>query len=297
MWKKLQTRCVRSTQSLCVLFISAIALGLVAAGLLHRLGSLTGLLAAVVGFSTAGLFLAGAMAARGLRGTGDEPYLGIADLPIGCALLDEQMQVLWLNRAARNLLGIDAEEQPLCSWKDLMASPDAENQHEAWPEEGVHWKGPGLDGHRIPLHYQIMPLNGRHGVDSRARFLLVMRNVDPLFAEFREETEASRLRTAACFASQIAHEVRNPVAAICGSAQLIGLLSEKARRGDERSLTLLAHEQDALCRSIVEQSMRLDRILAQFLSFSDLSQESLRAVIEMPTPEAKRSEAVFSAPV
>ncbi len=113
--------------------------------------------------------------------------------------------------------------------------------------------------------------------------------------KMQEESDSARIRTAACLATQIAHEVLNPVAAISGSAQLLGHLTRKARHGDLRSIELLDRERDALCRSIVEESARLDGIVSRFLSFASLSEENVRQAMQFDaarpvTPPVEKSE-------
>jgi len=100
--------------------------------------------------------------------------------------------------------------------------------------------------------------------------------------ELREEMEVSQMRAVACLASQIAHDVRNPVAAISGSAQLLSRLSDRAQSGDSQCSKLLADEQNALCRAIIEESNRLDAVIARFQSFAELSETNLRTVLSVP---------------
>ncbi len=97
----------------------------------------------------------------------------------------------------------------------------------------------------------------------------------------REKMEEGKMRAVACLASQIAHDVRNPVAAISGSAQLLSRLNEKALNGDLACSKLLADEQSALCRAIIEESSRLDAVISRFQSFAELSDSNLRTVLSV----------------
>lgn len=193
-------------------------------------------------------------------------------------MLDENRRVSGMNDRARQLLGLADAEWQGCRWQTLLGGSASDAFSGALPEKGVRWSAVRPDCTAIGIHYQLVSIR----VGDRVRYMLLLQDVGDLINNLREESESARIRTAACLATQIAHEVRNPVAAISGSAQLLGILNEKARQGDERIVQLLASEQDALCRSIVEESNRLEAIIGRFLSFSDLSEDSLRAVMELP---------------
>lgn len=208
-------------------------------------------------------------------------------LSLACVLLDEQRQLLWANHAACAWLHLHCDHCLGRHWTTLFA---ADNTTADWPEEGVCWADPRADGVRLAVRYQLVPLNGALSARPDAKYLLLLSAADHLLADLREQTESRQLQTAASLASQIAHEIRNPVTAISCSAQLLGRLSERARTGDSTCRQLLIEEQDALCRAIADEALRLDAIVARYLSFVDLSESSLRALMDIPDEGARTSD-------
>lgn len=281
----------RPGHSLYWAFVFAIGLAVLVSAALRFVASQAWSVAACSGAFVGVVYLLGALQFR--CGAG---YAGLERLPLACGLLDENRRLCWINDPVREMFAIADDSWRGQPWELLLSADKAAAEEiAAWPDEGVRWGVTRPDGVALTVQYQIVPLNDGVVADGEAKFLLLLRDADRLLAGLRDETEASRLRTAACLASQIAHEVRNPVAAISGSAQLLGMLSDKARNGDPRSQALLIHEQDALCRSIVEESNRLDAIIARFLSFSDLSESSLRTIMDMPDRDEEKHESAVAA--
>lgn len=102
-------------------------------------------------------------------------------------------------------------------------------------------------------------------LEGRLRSLVV--TIDDISAIRRMEEEvrnAERMATLGHMAARIAHEIRNPLASITGSSQLLGQNPDLA--SDDRQLLGL----------IRRESKRLDRILAEFLDFSRTRTPSLR---------------------
>lgn len=206
-------------------------------------------------------------------------------LPLACGLLDESQRLFWINSRARDLLQLDTDSWCDRSWKTLLAAaPDDKD----WPDEGVRWNVLQNDGAALNLRYQIAPLAEELADCPRAKFVLLLSDAEQLLASMNEQVASSLLRIAACFVSHMAHEVRNPVAAISGSAQLLAKLIEKSRAGDSCCQQLLAKEEEALCQSITEESNRLATTLARFLLFADNSGASLRDLLEVDTLESVR---------
>lgn len=218
--------------------------------------------------------------------------------PLAFALLDYQRRFRWINPAAQKLLGLDGASLLGRAWDEVLRALCPESSDASIPDEGVRRDVRRPDGSVFTLEYLAVPLGASTPVAADNHFILLLRDAGRLLEVLREESENTRLRTAACLATQIAHEVLNPVAAISGSAQVLGHLNEKARRGDQRSLELLDHERDVLCRSIVEESARLDGIVSRFLSFTTLSEENIRQAMQFePTGAANSSIEKSAEPV
>lgn len=98
-------------------------------------------------------------------------------------------------------------------------------------------------------------------------------------------------KSSAALASDMAHEVRNPVAAISGCAQVLSHLERKSGRGDEASAILLAAERDRMFKCIVDESERLDRIMEKFLNHAEYTEERLLRLIQLRESEEALMEA------
>lgn len=202
---------------------------------------------------------------------------GLEQLPVACALLDEARCLLWLNEPARNLLQLDSDSWRDTYWKVLLAStPDTQE----WPDEGVRWNVPQPDGTTLNLRYHLAPLSGEAAGCPGAKYILFLSDAEQLLASMNERVASSLLRVAAQFTSQMAQEIGNPVTALSGAAQLLARLIEKSRAGDVCCQQLLACEQEALCRSIAEESRRLTATLTRFLLLDADSDVGLRNLLE-----------------
>lgn len=93
--------------------------------------------------------------------------------------------------------------------------------------------------------------------------------------------ELDRWRSAAAMASQMAHEVRNPVAAISGCAQVLDHMEKRSAQGDLRSAQMLVDERARLHQCIVDESARLDRIIEKFLNHAEFTEEKLARLMEL----------------
>ncbi len=93
--------------------------------------------------------------------------------------------------------------------------------------------------------------------------------------------EMARWRTAASMASDMAHDVRNPVAAISGCAQVLDHMEKRSVRGDTRSMKTMMEERERLYRCIVDESARLDRIIEKYVSHAEFSEEKLRQLMRL----------------
>lgn len=102
-------------------------------------------------------------------------------------------------------------------------------------------------------------------LDGRLRSLVItIDDITPIRRMEEEVRNAERMATLGHMAARIAHEIRNPLASITGSSQLLG---------DNRDL---AADDRQLLGLIRRESARLDRILAEFLDFSRTRTPSVR---------------------
>lgn len=102
-------------------------------------------------------------------------------------------------------------------------------------------------------------------LEGRLRSLVItLDDITPIRRMEEEVRNAERMATLGHMAARIAHEIRNPLASITGSSQLLG--ENKDLEADDRQLLAL----------IRRESGRLDRILAEFLDYSRTRKPSVR---------------------
>ena len=173
----------------------------------------------------------------------------------GVLAADMQGKVVLANPAAERILGANAPLEgrhlaELLPFVGIEWAPVLEKVASGLP---VRLEGT-IGGEGVPLGCTITPLRA---VDATPVGLVVhFRDL----TEAREEAQRLRLRermeAVGEMAAGIAHEIRNPLASISGSAQVLGKvpgLGEKERH---------------LSRIMVEESRRLSRIIESFLGYA-----------------------------
>jgi len=193
----------------------------------------------------------------------------VKSISSGIVAVDEQGRITYLNRAGSEITGL-TEERAL-----------GKNLHELVPALGEaltrsSWTGRqrneatvrGADGRERVLGWAAARLaEGAHGN------VIVFQDL----TEFRRMEEAmqraDRLAVVGALAAGLAHEIRNPLAAMCGSIELLSLspkLGEKEKR---------------LMQVVRGEGERLEALLKDFLAFARPASPQLAAVEGAPLVE------------
>ncbi|MFQ5881417.1 MAG: nitrogen regulation protein NR(II) [Candidatus Methylomirabilales bacterium] len=172
----------------------------------------------------------------------------IANIPSGIMTLDLQGRIIAFNAAAERITGLKASEVIGSSYAEvgLAQFPGltafSTQRGGAVPEKGFEAPFTQRDGMVVPVGVYYSPLR-----DGEARLLGVVAIFQDLTERRQMEEQlrhADRLAAVGQLAASIAHEVRNPLAAISGSIQL---LQEEIRgQGHERLLGVILREADRL---------------------------------------------------
>ena len=200
----------------------------------------------------------------------------LREWPSGFVLLDHESKILLANRQATELL---VEESRVLAGRSFQAMLDPRGTRSI-PESGSVAPRTLLrkDGQKVECNMQVRSIRSPAGVasghDGQQDVRLVWLN-DPSGTYTGDRKPAS----SADVAAEIAHEIRNPLAAISGCVQVLLDLERKAMLGDERSVELLRSERSTLFESIVTETSRLDRILEKFIDFSEFSSDRLAMVL------------------
>lgn len=142
--------------------------------------------------------------------------------------------------------------------------------HEALPVQGVNWNDiirsaehsapmprraeGSLAGQHRPLGLSVSSLAGEDG--SLVGIVVHFRDLTQVHEEERQEHLRQRMAAVGEMAAGIAHEIRNPLASISGSAQVLA------------RLPALGENERRLMRIIVEESRRLSGIVESFLGYA-----------------------------
>ncbi len=114
--------------------------------------------------------------------------------------------------------------------------------------------------------------------------VLVFTDITRILEMQKQVQRAESVRRTVKLASDIAHEIRNPLAAVSGAAQLFQKLERNAALGDERSAAVLDAERTRIYQIIKNESVRLDQIIESFINHAEFSPdavaEKLRAFSE-----------------
>lgn len=111
---------------------------------------------------------------------------------------------------------------------------------------------------KVSAGIRLLAVEGEDASGPRVCLLLAGEWTEPSAAADRAPS-VSEVRAAAGMVARMAHEVRNPIAAISGSAQLLERLPA----------TMESSDRDELFRCIVSESDRLDQILNRFLALGE----------------------------
>jgi two-component system sensor histidine kinase PilS (NtrC family) len=216
-------------------------------------------------FAHAGAFLAsGALAtylAEQLRRTGEQLEASVSDLAAVTALqeaivqsvaaglvtLDAADRITFLNRAGEQITGLrdaDVRGAPASRWFAGL--------HEQTGRDETDFEN--VRGERLRLGYTHFALRGRDGGPiGRA---IIFQDLSGLRAMEERVQRSERLADIGRVAAGLAHELRNPVAAMSGSIELL------------RGGLQLAPDEARLMDIVTREASRLDELVSRFLDYA-----------------------------
>jgi len=183
----------------------------------------------------------------------------VANISSGLMTLDRNGQITSFNQAAHDMTGYTGEEMIGKSWRE---SPFSQSKYIlAFFQDGASFPS-GIssemqirrkDGQWVPIGIGLSAL--RDGEGNTVGLIGIFRDLTDVKKMEAQLRRADRLAAIGQLAAGLAHEIRNPLAAISGSLQLLreeGTFS----RGDRRLLDIVLREAE-----------RLKLISGQFLDF------------------------------
>jgi two-component system, NtrC family, sensor histidine kinase PilS len=225
--------------------------------------------AALTGYLAEGLRRADAQLQRASSELADVQAFSrhvVDSLTSGLATTDMTGRVITYNRAAEAITGIATAEAVNVPASAVLQLPDA--------LEGLFGPAPGRpkhtrveygyrrqDGRQIEVGLSAAPLMTPRGETG---FILTFQDVTEARKLEREARVQQRLAAVGEMAAGIAHEIRNPLASMSGSIQIL--------RGE----LPLTDEQGQLMDIVIRESERLNDTIKSFLAYAKPQRQSMR---------------------
>lgn len=200
----------------------------------------------------------------------DTDYI-LNNMSSGILVMDTQLRIITMNPAAEAILGIKRSESTMKPISEMLAdcAPQLVTELAGALEFGRSRRRHEIEVGRVagcvtPIGISISLLKDTDG--EKRGVISVFQDLTEV-QEMRERVRrADRLAAIGELSAGIAHELRNPLASISGSIEM--LAGELALTGEnKRLMTLITRESD-----------RLDRIINDFLDFARIRHPSKRAV-------------------
>lgn len=188
-------------------------------------------------------------------------------LAYGVLVLEPQGKLLYFNQAACSILRHPLH--PGARLHQILAS-------EVWGGDLVEAVAAVVEGHgaKVERELRVSPVGwiqlqvaGQWMENHLRNVVVALHDISAIRKMEEDVRSGERMATLGHMAARIAHEIRNPMASITGSAQLLGESAGQSE-DDKQLLGLIRRE-----------SERLDRILAEFLDYSRPRVPALRPIV------------------
>ncbi len=179
----------------------------------------------------------------------------IASIDSGLITTDPQLAINSINQAGSTILGLKENSILTHNLHEIIPGlpPATENQERQRHE--IIYQQPR--DRQLVLGFSFTPLIKSH--NRKSGWILIFQDLTEL-KEIEERLQAAdKMATIGRLSAGIAHEIRNPLAAISGS---IEILAKDLPQEDETHQRLL--------QIVLKESTRLDRLISDFLGFSHL---------------------------
>jgi two-component system sensor histidine kinase PilS (NtrC family) len=225
--------------------------------------------AALTGYLAEGLRRADAQLERASSELADMQAFSrhiVDSLTSGLATTDKNGTIATLNRAAEKILGVASSEalgRPATAVLQLPVALDGLfGPRERRPKQTrVEFGYTKTDGRQIELGLSAAPLMTPRGETG---FILTFQDVTESRKLEREARTQQRLAAVGEMAAGIAHEIRNPLASMSGSVQIL------------RQELSLSDEQGQLMDIVIRESERLNETIRSFLAYAKPQRQAMR---------------------
>ncbi|MGE3263542.1 MAG: PAS domain-containing sensor histidine kinase [Bacteriovoracia bacterium] len=183
-------------------------------------------------------------------------------IPVGIVLVDQNEYVLNINHTALNLLKLD--HAPSLRMKYFELLPDLKNVLAAWEKmsetQRLRFTFSGVGEKKPRFSLQVVRLKALDSSPAAAedvQHILAFEDVSKMLELEKKLEFESKLAATGQLAAGIAHEIRNPLASISGS---IEMLASHLELQDEQDKKLMAIS--------LRETRRLNTLITDFLEFA-----------------------------
>lgn len=202
----------------------------------------------------------------------------------GLLLLDSEDQIIMANDRACVLLGRDGPDLAGKNLSSIHLKPsDIKNGDIELRGASDYFRR--SDGSVFPVSIEdarlSLPAEAVPYAKARPNTLVNTRilNFNDLshFLRLQSQTrQLERIKAAANMAKEMAHQIRTPLTGISGTVQLLQL-NLKNPATDATT----TQERDDLCQQMILESLRMDKVIQNFLDYAEFSPNDIRDLIQM----------------
>ena len=180
----------------------------------------------------------------------------IASIDSGLITTDPQLAINSINQAGCSILGLEKNKILAHNLNEIIPRlpPAAENQGHLRHE--IIYQHP-QSGNQLVLGFSFTPLRRSH--NRNQGWILIFQDLTELKKIEERLQAASKMAAIGRLSAGIAHEIRNPLAAISGSIEILA-----------KDLPTRDKTHQRLLQIILKESTRLDHLISDFLGFSRL---------------------------
>ncbi len=180
----------------------------------------------------------------------------VRSISSGLVTLDLQGRVIFSNRAAESVLGFAADRVRLVPLGEAVPQlAEIVEQLRARPlSDRTEWRFERADGSVVYLGVSVSTLRSVEG--RQAGSILIFQDLTEVRALRQEITRQQSLAAIGNLSASIAHEIRNPLAAISGSIEMLDKLLQ------------LPEEERQLMAIVIREVDRLNDLIKDFLDYA-----------------------------
>ncbi|MEA3334237.1 MAG: ATP-binding protein [Pseudomonadota bacterium] len=180
----------------------------------------------------------------------------IASIDSGLITTDQQLVVNSINQAGRTILGLEKSKILHRNLYEIISGlPPAAADNQGRQRHEIIYKN--LQGSQLILGFSFTPLMKSH--ERNLGWILIFQDLTEL-KEIEERLQAARkMAIIGRLSAGIAHEIRNPLAAISGSVEILA-----------KDLPAQDKTHHRLLQIVLKESRRLNHLISDFLGFSRL---------------------------